>query len=25
VPSEDAARFVDEVERLHQGLAGAPT
>jgi hypothetical protein len=23
VPSEDAARFVDEVERLHQGLAGA--
>jgi hypothetical protein len=24
VPSEDAARFVDEVERLHQGLAGAP-
>ena len=23
VPAEDAARFVDEVERLHQGLAGA--
>ncbi|WNG36271.1 DUF4129 domain-containing protein [Archangium minus] len=23
VPSEDAARFVDEVERLHEGLAGA--
>ena len=23
VPPEDAARFVDEVERLHQGLAGA--
>jgi Domain of unknown function (DUF4129) len=23
VPTEDAARFVDEVERLHQGLAGA--
>lgn len=23
VPREDAARFVDEVERLHQGLAGA--
>jgi hypothetical protein len=25
VPTEDAARFVEEVERLHQGLAGAPT
>jgi hypothetical protein len=23
VPPQDAARFVDEVERLHQGLAGA--
>ncbi|PTL77288.1 hypothetical protein DAT35_45480 [Vitiosangium sp. GDMCC 1.1324] len=23
VPPEDASRFVDEVERLHQGLAGA--
>ncbi|MFE8599592.1 DUF4129 domain-containing protein [Archangium violaceum] len=23
VPPEDAARFVDDVERLHQGLAGA--
>ncbi len=25
VPAEDAARFVDEVERLHQGLAGGTT
>ncbi|MFY0577661.1 DUF4129 domain-containing protein [Cystobacter fuscus] len=25
VPTEDAARFVDEVERLHQGLAGGTT
>ena len=25
VPAGDAARFVDEVERLHQGLAGAVT